>query len=88
LKSAIIVFIKEAKDLVLFSGISGRETSRSLQRRMIGKNDYDFFPKTRLIFTTKDRESSKVTLGEIEEEPIQTRHQRNPPVANEEGAAF
>ena len=44
---------------------------------LIGKNDYDFWPKEQAeFFIEKDRETlRKGSIVDIPEEPIQTRHQ-------------
>lgn len=73
----VSVVVKEASDLRF---VLWNPASKSLlgfgQEEVIGKNDYDFFPKEQAdIFTLKDREvltSGKVI--DIPEEPIQTKH--------------
>ena len=71
-----MVFIKDARDLrfVRFNK-AGEDLLGIPRRELLGKNDYDFFPKEEAdFFTAKDREvldSGKVL--DIPEEPIQTK---------------
>ena len=73
----ITIFVKDARDLrfVLFNK-AGQELLGHTNDQLIGKNDYDFFPKTEAdFFTAKDRavlESGQ--LMEIPEEPMATPH--------------
>jgi len=72
-----MIFMKDAKDLrfVRFNK-AGEELIGCQRDEMIGKNDYDFFPKDEAdFFTTKDREvlASGRPL-DIRDEPIQTKH--------------
>ena len=72
-----MVFVKDAKELrfVRFNK-AGEELLGFPRSELIGKNDYDFFPKEQAdYFTQKDR---AVLAGreilDIPEEPIQTQH--------------
>lgn len=70
-------FVKDARELrfVLFNK-AGEDLVGYKREEMIGKNDYDVFPKEEAdFFTAKDREVlAGGRLLEIPEEPIQTRH--------------
>jgi two-component system, cell cycle sensor histidine kinase and response regulator CckA len=70
-------FVKDAQDLrfVLFNK-AGEDLVGYKREEMIGKNDYDFFPREEAdFFTAKDREVlASGRLLEIPEEPIQTRY--------------
>jgi len=72
-----MIFVKDAKDLrfVRFNK-AGEDLLGYKQNELVGKNDYDFFPKEEAdFFTAKDKkvlESGK--LIEIEEEPVHTKH--------------
>ena len=72
-----MIFVKDAKDLrfVRFNK-AGLELLGCTLSEMIGKNDYDFFPKDEAdFFTLKDRQVLKgKILVDIPEEPIHTRH--------------
>lgn len=72
-----MVFVKDAADLrfVRFNKAGERLLAYS-KEELIGKNDYDFFPKDEAdFFTMKDREVfSNNRLIEIQEESIKTRH--------------
>lgn len=72
-----MVFVKDAKDLrfVRFNR-AGEELIGVPRSAMIGKNDYDFFPKDQAdFFTSKDRHVlSEARVVDIPEEPIQTSH--------------
>jgi len=71
-----MVFLKDAKDLrfVRFNR-AGEKILGYREKDLIGKNDYDFFPKVEAdFFTAKDREVLKnKNIIDITEEPIQTR---------------
>ena len=73
-----MIFVKDAKDLrfVQFNR-AGEELLGYSRGELIGKCDYDFFPREEAdFFTQKDRdvlESGR--LVDIPEEPIQTKHQ-------------
>jgi PAS domain S-box-containing protein len=73
----IMIFVKEAKNLkfVRWNRV-GEETIGVPTEELIGKSDYDFFPKEQAdFFTTADREAlASGKLVEIPEEPIWTRH--------------
>jgi PAS domain S-box-containing protein len=72
-----MIFVKDAKDLrfVRFNK-AGEELLGYSKADLIGKNDYNFFPKTEAdFFTSKDRavlESGKLLA--IDEEPIHTKY--------------
>lgn len=72
-----MIFIKDAKELrfVLFNK-AGEELLGYSREELIGKNDYDFFPKEEAaFFQAKDREVLEGRiLVEIAGEPIHTRH--------------
>ena len=71
-----MVFVKDAKELrfALFNK-AGEELLGHPRQTMLGKNDYDFFPKDQAdFFTSKDREVlEKKRLVDIPEEPIHTK---------------
>jgi PAS domain S-box-containing protein len=71
-----MIFIKDAKDLrfIRFNK-AGEDLLGYSREEMIGKNDYDFFPKEAAeIFIGKDREVlNKKAIFDIPEEPIQTK---------------
>jgi PAS domain S-box-containing protein len=72
----ITVFIKKADDLSFIRwNKAGEESTGVKNEEMIGKTDYDFFPKEEAeFFIAKDREAlAKGTLVDIPEEPIHTR---------------
>jgi PAS domain S-box-containing protein len=90
-----MVCVKDAKELrfVRFNK-AGEELLGYSRDQMVGKNDYDFFPRQEAdFFTSKDRE---VLDGrrpvDIPEEPIETRrgtrilHTKKFPIGDEEGA--
>ena len=70
-----MVFVKGAKNLefVLFNR-AGEELLGQERSALIGKNDYDFFPKEQAdFFTAKDRQALAAEgVTDIPEEPIQT----------------
>jgi PAS domain S-box-containing protein len=72
-----MVFVKDAKDLkfVMFNK-AGEELLGIPRTDLIGKNDYDFFPKDEAdFFTSKDQKTIKDgKLLDVAEETIQTRH--------------
>lgn len=73
-----MIFVKEAKELRFVRFNKAGETLLGYQRSdLIGKNDYDFFPKEEADhFTSLDREVFKQKkMLEIQVEPIQTSHQ-------------
>lgn len=90
-----MIFVKEAKELrfVLFNK-AGEELLGYAARDMVGKNDYDFFPKDQAgFFINKDRlvlDSKK--LLDIPEESINTKnkgarilHTQKIPILDERG---
>ncbi len=72
-----MIFMKDAKDLrfVLFNR-AGEKLLGFPRQDLMGKNDYDFFPKDQAdFFTSKDREILNLTEPvDIPEEPIDTKH--------------
>ncbi|MDD2900448.1 MAG: PAS domain-containing protein, partial [Desulfuromonadaceae bacterium] len=70
-----MVFVKDAQELrfVRFNK-AGEDLLGYARRELLGKNDYDFFPRQEAdFFTTKDREVlNNRVLVDIPEEPIQT----------------
>lgn len=71
-----MVFVKDAADLRFVRINKAGETLLGYSRsELLGKNDYDFFPRAEAdFFTAMDRETlSKGILVDIQEEPIQTR---------------
>lgn len=72
-----MVFVKDAKDLrfVRFNRAGEKLLGKS-RSELIGRNDYDFFPKAQAdFFTSKDREVLASSVPEnIEKEPIETPH--------------
>jgi len=90
-----MIFVKEAKELrfVLFNK-AGEELLGYKKEKMIGKNDYDFFPKDQAkFFIEKDLLTLKgKTTLDIPEEPIKTRlkgerilHTKKIPILDENG---
>lgn len=72
----ITVFIKKADDLSFIRwNKAGEESTGVKNEEMIGKTDYDFFPKEEAeFFVAKDRETlAKGAPVDIPEEPIHTR---------------
>lgn len=92
-----MIFVKDAKDLrfVLFNR-AGEKLLGFSRGDLIGKNDYDFFPKDQAdFFTGKDRQilESNILL-DIPEEPIETKflgkrylHTKKLAILGEEGRA-
>lgn len=89
-----MLFVKDAKDLRFIRFNKAGEDLIGVPRtEMIGKNDYDFFPKDQAdFFTSKDRDVLKKTqVVDIPEEPIQTAkgirylHTKKIPICNKEG---
>lgn len=74
----LMVFVKDAKDLrfIRFNK-AGEELLGFPRSDLIGKNDYDFFPKEQAdFFISKDREViAGKTVVDIKEEFIQTKNQ-------------
>ncbi|TFH65206.1 MAG: PAS domain S-box protein, partial [Candidatus Zixiibacteriota bacterium] len=74
-----MIFVKDAEELrfVRFNK-AGEELLGYKREDLIGKNDYDFFPREQAdSFTRKDREVLEIgQLHEISEEPIDTKHGR------------
>jgi len=71
-----MIFVKDAKDLRFFRfNKAGEELLGYRRDELLGKNDYDIFPKEEAdFFITKDREVLRSgCLLDIPEEPIQTR---------------
>jgi two-component system, cell cycle sensor histidine kinase and response regulator CckA len=72
-----MLFVKDAKELrfVRFNK-AGEELLGYPAADLIGKNDYDFFPKEQAVFfTAKDRETlASGRILDIPEESIQTKH--------------
>lgn len=89
-----MVFVKEAKQLrfVRFNK-AGEKLLGYKRQEMIGKNDYDFFPREQAdFFTQKDRQVlEKDEITDIPEEPINTReglrwlHTKKIPIKDERG---
>jgi len=70
-----MIFLKRASDLRFEFFNSAGETMLGLNRsELLGRNDYDFFPKEQAdFFTTKDREVlAKSNIVDIPEETIET----------------
>ena len=74
----LMLFIKESASLrfVRFNR-AGEDLLGWPRESLVGKNDFDFWPREQAeFFIQKDRETtSRGKVVEIEEEPIQTRHQ-------------
>ena len=74
----LMLFIKESASLrfVRFNR-AGEDLLGWPRQSMVGKNDFDFWPREQAeFFVQKDRETMKRgKVVEIDEEPIQTRHQ-------------
>lgn len=72
-----MVFMKRADDLrfVLFNR-AGEQLLGIPREEMLGRNDYDFFPREQAeFFTGKDREVLAAGFADVPEESIDTRHQ-------------
>lgn len=72
-----MIFVKEAQELRFVRFNKAGEALLGYPREdLIGKNDYDFFPKEQAdFFVSKDRQVlNEGRLVDIPEEPIQTRH--------------
>lgn len=90
-----MIFVKDAKDLRFIRFNRAAEQLLGYQRdELIGKNDYDFFPKEEAdFFTAKDRAVlDKGEMLDIADERIQTKafgerilHTKKIPVVSEEG---
>ncbi|MEJ7596939.1 MAG: ATP-binding protein [Kofleriaceae bacterium] len=91
-----MVFVKEAENLSFVRFNRAGELLLGVDRAaLIGKTDYDLFPKTEAdFFTQKDRETlANKQLVEITEEPIQTStgmrwlHTKKVPLIDDHGVA-
>ncbi len=91
-----MVFIKEAERLAFVRFNRAGEVLLGVPRQeLIGKNDYDFFPKEEAdAFQAKDRETLRNNrLVDIPEEPIETKsgkrwlHTKKVPIAGLDGTA-
>jgi PAS domain S-box-containing protein len=90
-----MVFVKDARDLRFVRlNRAGEELLGIPRETLIGRNDFDFFPKDEAeFFTSKDRAvlSGKALL-DIPEEPIQTSngvrilHTKKVPILNQDGS--
>ncbi len=89
-----MVFVKDATDLrFVRMNLAGEELLGVKSTALVGKNDYDFFPREEAsFFITKDRETlASGALVDIPEEPIQTPHgtrwlhTKKVPIADEHG---
>ena len=91
----VMIFLKDAAHLrfELFNRAGWNITGWS-QEEMLGKNDYDLFPKEQAdFFTSKDRETlDNKMMVNVPEEPIQTKngemkvlHTRKVPIMDEQG---
>lgn len=91
-----MIFVKDARDLkfVRFNR-AGEQLIGIPRNEMIGKSDYDFFPKEQAdFFTAKDREVlARGTVEDIPEEPLDTKngvrilHTKKIPILDHEGHA-
>ena len=73
-----MVFVKKAKDLTFVSfNKAGEDLLGHSRDTLIGKSDYDFFPKEQAdFFAQKDQQVFETGgLVDITEEPIETKHQ-------------
>jgi PAS domain S-box-containing protein len=73
----IMLFVKDARDLRMIRWNKASEEITGINAvEIIGKTDYDFFPKEQAeFFVSKDREVLNTgQLFEVQEEPIDTRH--------------
>jgi PAS domain S-box-containing protein len=90
-----MVFVKEVKDLRFVRvNKAGEDLLGYFKDELMGKNDFDFFPRDEAdFFTAKDREVlASRRLMDIPEEPIQTRsgevrylHTRKIPIVGQDG---
>jgi len=90
-----MVFVKDAEDLRFVRFNKAGEALLGYPRsELLGKNDYDFFPKQEAdFFTAKDRETlAGGRLVDIPEEPVQTRgmgtrilHTKKIPISDGDG---
>jgi len=74
-----MIFVKEAGQLRFERINRAGEALLGMRRgELLGKNDYDFFPKAQAdFFQAKDRETlSRAVVVDISEEPIETTHGR------------
>jgi PAS domain S-box-containing protein len=90
----LMIFVKEASELRFERFNRAGEALLGIEREeLIGKNDYDFFPKEQAdFFTSRDRETLKLgQIVDIAEEPIRTAsgerwlHTRKVPILDEQG---
>jgi PAS domain S-box-containing protein len=91
-----MIFVKEAGELRFQRINRAGEVLLGMQRdQLLGKNDYDFFPKEQAdFFQTKDRETlSQAVAVDIPEEPIETKtgrrwlHTKKVPLLDDKGNA-
>lgn len=89
-----MIFVKEACDLRFERFNRAGERLLGIKReQMIGKNDYDFFPKAQAdFFTSRDRQTLEMgEIVDIDEEPILTAsgerwlHTRKVPIRDDHG---
>jgi PAS domain S-box-containing protein len=90
-----MVFVKDARDLrFIHFNQAGEKLLGYSRLELVGKNDYDFFPKEEAdFFTAKDREVfSRGQLVDIPEEPVETQrgdirilHTKKIPIFDAEG---
>lgn len=90
----LMIFVKEASELRFERFNRAGETLLGIEREeMLGKNDYDFFPKDQAdFFTARDRETlERGKVVDISQEPIRTSsgerwlHTRKVPILDEHG---
>jgi PAS domain S-box-containing protein len=90
-----MIFVKDAEDLSFVRiNKTGEDLLGFMRQELVGKNDYDFFPKAEAdFFTSKDRSVlSEGKFVDILEEPIQTKfkgkrflHTKKIPLVDEHG---
>jgi PAS domain S-box-containing protein len=90
-----MIFVKDARDLTFVRfNKAGEDLLGYPKAELIGKNDYDFFPRDEAdFFTAKDREVlASARLLDIPEEPIRTKsgevrylHTKKIPIVGKEG---